>query len=217
MRLLIVEDDVLVGQAILKRFTKEHYTVEWVKNGAEALQALNDNDFSIVLLDIGLPELSGFEVLVRTREAGVTTPVIILTARDAISDRIKGLDCGADDYLAKPFDMDELLARCRALVRRSAGRAENELQCGCVILNPLTHGVMVDGEPVILPANEFNVLHLLMERRGRVVTKAQIEEDLYGWSDGAESNTIEVYISQLRKKIGSDFIKTLRGVGYMVP
>lgn len=217
MRILLVEDDNLVAQAVQKRLQHERYTVEWADNGLDALEAVQMGGFSLVILDLGLPEMDGLEVLSSMRKAGITLPAIALTARDSVNDRIKGLDHGADDYMVKPFDMDELVARCRALLRRSSGRADNLLICGEITLNAQAHTVHVSQKPVVITAHEFSVLQLLMEARGRVVTKAQIEEMLYGWSEGVESNTIEVYISQLRKKVGQEHIKTLRGVGYMIP
>jgi DNA-binding response OmpR family regulator len=217
MRVLLVEDDELVGDALLVGLERERYQVDWVRDGIDAAEALAANRFDLVVLDLGLPGRDGLNVLSEARRRGNRTPVIALTARDAVSDRIAGLEAGADDYLVKPFDAGELHARCRALIRRAQGRAEPLLEVDGLTVDLAAHAVKLDGNPVFLTGHEFRLLHYLMSRRGRVVSRGFLEESLYGWSDKAESNTVEVHISQLRRKIGAARIKTLRGVGYMMP
>ena len=173
--------------------------------------------YQLLLLDLGLPKISGLELLKALRRAGNRIPVLILTARDAVADRVAGLDAGADDYLVKPFDLEELAARIRALLRRQAGRAQPEIRLGDLSLNPATHEVRLRGQPVNLSAREFALLHAFLDRPGAVFSRAQLEEKLYGWNEEVESNTVEVYIHALRKKLGADLIKNVRGVGYMVP
>jgi len=216
MRLLLVEDDDLIGDAIKTGLKQHKYTVDWVKDGNSAVLALKNETFDVVILDIGLPLRSGIEVLKDVRGLGITTPVLVLTARDSISDRVAGLDSGADDYLSKPFDMDELVARIRALLRRSSGRANPLLTHGDISLDPAAHQVTRAGETVELSGREFAILQVLMEYHGKVMSKSRLEEELYGWSSDVESNTVEVYIHHLRKKLGSELIKTIRGVGYMI-
>ncbi len=216
MRLLLVEDDDLIGDAIQTGLGQEKYTVDWVKDGNSAILAMKNETFDTVILDIGLPLRSGIEVLKEVRGLGITTPVLVLTARDSVTDRVAGLDSGADDYLAKPFDMDELVARIRALLRRSSGRANPLLTHGDISLDPAAHQVTRAGEVVELSGREFAILQVLMEYHGKVMSKSRLEEELYGWSSDVESNTVEVYIHHLRKKLGSDLIRTIRGVGYMI-
>jgi len=216
MRILLVEDDDLIGDAIKNGLEQEKYTADWVKDGNSAILALKNELFDLVVLDIGLPQRSGLEVLREVRGAGNVTPVLVLTARDTVSDRVAGLDSGADDYLAKPFDMDELVARIRALLRRSRGRANPILTHGDISLDPAAHQVTRAGEVVELSGREFAILQVLMEYHGKVMSKSRLEEELYGWSSDVESNTVEVYIHHLRKKLGSDLIRTIRGVGYMI-
>jgi DNA-binding response OmpR family regulator len=216
MRILLVEDDELIGDAIKTGLGQEKYTVDWVKDGNSAVLAMKNEIFDLVILDIGLPQLSGIEVLKAVRGFGNTTPVLVLTARDSISDRVAGLDSGADDYLSKPFDMDELVARIRALLRRSSGRANPILSHGEINLDPASHQVTRAGEVVELSGREFAILQILMEYHGKVMSKSRLEEELYGWSSDVESNTVEVYIHHLRKKLGSELIRTIRGVGYMI-
>ena len=217
MRILLVEDDPQVGDAVAYRLRRECYRVDWVRDGEAALAAATDGTFDLVVLDLGLPRLDGCDVLGGLRARDIRTPVLVLTARDALSDRVRGLDLGADDYLVKPFEMPEFLARCRALVRRGQGHAVNLLQAGALSVDLKAHAVALAGRPVALPMLEYRILVLLMQRRGTVVPRPQIEELLYGWSNGAESNTVEVYVSQLRRKLGADCIRTLRGIGYMIP
>lgn len=216
MRILLVEDDDLIGDAIKNGLEQEKYTADWVKDGNSAILAMKNETFDLVVLDIGLPQRSGLEVLKEVRGSGNVTPVLVLTARDTVSDRVAGLDSGADDYLAKPFDMDELVARIRALLRRSRGRANPILTHGDISLDPAAHKVTRAGEVVELSGREFAILQVLMEYHGKVMSKSRLEEELYGWSSDVESNTVEVYIHHLRKKLGSDLIRTIRGVGYMI-
>ena len=216
MRILLVEDDDLIGDAVKNGLEQEKYTADWVKDGNSAILALKNETFDLVVLDIGLPQRSGLEVLKEIRGAGNVTPVLVLTARDTVSDRIAGLDSGADDYLSKPFDMDELVARIRALLRRSRGRANPILTHGDISLDPAAHKVTRAGEVVELSGREFAILQVLMEYHGKVMSKSRLEEELYGWSSDVESNTVEGYIHHLRKKLGSDLIRTIRGVGYMI-
>lgn len=217
MRILLVEDDPIVGDALTKSLGRARFDITWVRNGAEADDILRGGGFDLVVLDLGLPGRDGLSVLRDLRDCRDSTPVLILTARDGIEDRIRGLDFGADDYLLKPFDTGELLARCRALLRRAQGRGDDRIELGHLSLDLAAHSVTCDGQRLHLPQKEFRLLTYLAERRGKVVPKTQIEQMLYGWEDGAESNTVEVYVSALRRKIGAKTIRTLRGVGYMVP
>ncbi|MEO6917862.1 MAG: response regulator transcription factor [Collimonas sp.] len=216
MRLLLVEDDLMVGEAVRKGLRQDGFAVDWVQDGVAALSALAQEDYQLLLLDLGLPKKNGLEVLKSLRAGGNQIPVLILTARDAISDRVAGLDAGADDYLVKPFDLEELAARIRALLRRRSGRAEPLVELGQLTLNPATHEVTLDGQQVNLSAREFALLRAFLDRPGVVLSRAQLEEKMYGWDDSIESNAVEVYIHALRKKLGSNFIKNVRGIGYMV-
>lgn len=216
MRLLLVEDDPLLGDGLRVGLTQAGFTVDWVKTGEEADAALATDEFTLMVLDLGLPRLSGMELLRRLRRQGKSIPVLILTARDAIQDKVVGLDSGADDYLVKPVDLDELAARIRALIRRAGGRAAPVLEHGALRLDPAARSVTLDGVPVELSAREFALLQLLLENCGRVLTRTQLEQALYGWGEGVESNAVEVHIHHLRRKLGAELIKTLRGVGYVV-
>ncbi|MBF0621303.1 MAG: response regulator [Magnetococcales bacterium] len=216
MRILLVEDDVLQGDSIRIALRQEGYTVEWLKDGFHAQNALETDEFDLMLLDLGLPGQSGLSVLEWVRRQGDKTPVLVLTARDSIDDRVGGLDAGADDYMVKPFDLDELSARIRALIRRSQGRAHPLLQVGSVILDPASRQITCEGQPLELSPRAYMLLHLLMERAGQVLTRSRLEEKLYGWDGGVVSNTLEVYIHQLRKVLGKEFIRTVRGVGYLI-
>jgi len=217
VRLLLVEDDPMIGEGVRKGLRQEGFTVDWVQDGRSAELAIDNDVYDLLLLDLGLPDKDGMDVLASLRRRGDAIPVLILTARDTISDRVKGLDTGADDYLVKPFDLEELSARVRALLRRKSGRADPVIQIGNVRLSPATHEVFLDGNPVALSAREFALLQALADRPGAVLSRAQLEEKLYGWNEEVESNTIEVYVHALRRKLGQDFIRNVRGVGYMIP
>jgi len=217
MRLLLVEDDPMIGEAVRELLRGAHYAVDWVRDGDTADSALRSENYDLLLLDLGLPRRDGLAVLTALRARRQTLPVLIATARDAVADRIAGLDAGADDYLVKPFDGDELLARLRALTRRGAGRGEPVFEHKGVSLNPATREATVHGEPVTLSAREWAVLEPLLARPGMVLSRSQLEEKLYGWKDEISSNAVEVYVHGLRKKLGADVILTVRGLGYRVP
>lgn len=217
MRLLLIEDDPMIGASVQRGLKQEGYSVDWVRDGAAAEGALADGVHELILLDLGLPRKSGLELLAALRRRGVVTPVLVITARDSVADRVKGLDAGADDYLVKPFDLDELSARVRALLRRQGGRASPVLDVGPLSLDPAAHTVTLDGAPVALSKREFSLLHALMKQPGVPLSRAQIEESLYGWGEEIESNAVEVHIHALRRKIGTERIRNVRGVGYMVP
>jgi len=218
MRLLLVEDDTMIGEVVLDLLRAEHYAVDWVKDGEMADTALRQSQsYDLVILDLGLPRLDGLDVLRAMRSRKDRTPVLVATARDAVGQRIAGLDAGADDYVLKPYDLDELLARIRALLRRAAGRAEPVFEHNNITINPATREVQVDGAAVTLSAREWAVLEALIARPGAVLSRAQLEEKLYSWRDEVSSNAVEVYIHGLRKKLGSELIQNVRGVGYMVP
>jgi two-component system, OmpR family, response regulator len=216
MRLLLVEDDAMIGEAIRSGLKRDGFTVDWVHDGESAAQVLRSEEFDLLLLDLGLPRKGGLEVLTAVRTRGLEIPVLIITARDAVSDRVQGLDAGADDYLVKPFDLDELAARIRALLRRKSGRTAPAIEHLGVALNPATHAVTRDGREVTLSPKEFALLQLLMERPGTILSRARLEERLYGWGEEVESNAIEVHIHGLRRKLGADYILNVRGVGYRV-
>ncbi|WP_341520276.1 response regulator [Pseudomonas sp. G.S.17] len=216
MRLLLIEDDVALGEGIHQALSREGYTVDWLKDGASALHSLLSESFDLAILDLGLPKLDGLEVLRRLRQSGSGLPVLILTARDATEDRIAGLDVGADDYLIKPFDLSELKARLRALLRRSAGRARALIEHAGITLDPGTQQVTYHDQAVLLTPKEYQLLHELLSPPGRVLTRDRLIQLLYGWNEEAESNTLEVHIHHLRKKFSSDLIRTIRGVGYLV-
>ncbi|HEX8544267.1 MAG TPA: response regulator [Pseudomonas sp.] len=216
MRLLLIEDDVALGEGIHQALSREGYTVDWLKDGASALHSLLSESFDLAILDLGLPKLDGLEVLRRLRKSGSGLPVLILTARDATEDRIAGLDAGADDYLIKPFDLSELKARLRALLRRSAGRARALIEHAGITLDPGTQQVTYHDQAVFLTPKEYQLLHELLSPPGRVLTRDRLIQLLYGWNEEAESNTLEVHIHHLRKKFSSDLIRTIRGVGYLV-
>ncbi|HSY05335.1 MAG TPA: response regulator [Steroidobacteraceae bacterium] len=216
MRLLLVEDDPMIGEAIRAGLKREGFTVDWVHDAAAAAQVLRTDPFELLLLDLGLPKADGLTLLKSLRERGTALPVLIITARDAVADRVAGLDAGADDYLIKPFDLDELAARIRALLRRKSGRSAAGLEHLGVRLEPATHRVTRDGVEVALSPREFALLELLLERPGTILSRAQIEGRLYGWGEEVESNAVEVHIHGLRRKLGAQFILTVRGVGYRV-
>ncbi|HEY5323333.1 MAG TPA: response regulator transcription factor [Caldimonas sp.] len=225
MRLLLVEDDRMIGESLQRALRLEGYAVDWVRDAAAADSTLASERFDLVLLDLGLPPgagagaggpADGLSVLRAARARHDATPVIVLTARDARGDRVAGLDAGADDYLVKPFELDELNARIRAVLRRHAGRAEPLLSAGGVTLDPATRRVAKDGVAVSLSAREFAVLEALLAKPGAVLSRAQLEDRLYGWGEEIESNAVSVYVHQLRRKLGADFIRTVRGVGYFI-
>jgi two-component system response regulator QseB len=217
MRLLLVEDDAMIGESVRTGLQQDGFAVDWVQDGRAAELALETNPYDTLLLDLGLPRKAGLEVLAALRRRGAEIPVLILTARDAVADRVKGLDAGADDYLVKPFDLDELAARVRALLRRKSGRAGPLIRVGGLSIDPATHEVSLDGKSIPLSAREFALIHALAARPGAVFSRAQLEEKLYGWGQEVESNTVEVYIHSLRRKLGAGFIRNVRGVGYTVP
>ena len=215
MRLLLVEDDAMIGSSVQQGLRQDGFTVDWVRDGQAAELALGGEAYDLMVLDLGLPKKLGLEVLRTLRRKNNSLPVLVLTARDAVSDRVKGLDAGADDYLVKPFDLNELAARIRALLRRRAGRADPLIRHGNLTLNPATHEAIFNGKPLLLSVREFAVIQMLLDRPGAILSRAQIEERLYGWGEEVESNAVEVYIHALRRKLGANFIKTVRGAGYM--
>lgn len=217
MRLLLVEDDKMIGEVVLDLLRSEHYAVDWAKDGDMASTALLTQTYDLIVLDLGLPRLDGLSVLRSLRARKDRTPVLIATARDSLFQRIEGLDAGADDYVLKPFELDELLARIRALLRRASGRAEPVYEHKGVCINPASREVTANGLPVVLSAREWAVLEPLLARPGMVLSRTQLEEKLYGWKDEISSNAVEVYIHGLRKKLGAELIQNVRGVGYMVP
>lgn len=218
MRILLVEDDELLGDGIFAGLAEEGLAIDWVRDGRQAASALGGAaPYDAVVLDLGLPGLDGLQVLRGLRGGGNATPVLILSARGSVADRIAGLDTGADDYLAKPFDLGELKARLRALVRRPASQGDPVLRNGDLVLDPATHRVSLGGRPVELSPREFTVLHELLRNAGRVMSRAQLEAKVYGWGDEVESNAVEVFVHHLRRKLGSGRVRTVRGVGYMIP
>ena len=214
MRILLVEDDPMIGESVVSGLAGEGHAVDWVRDGAAAETAVATTPYALVLLDLGLPKRDGIDVLRDLRARKLDLPVLVMTARDTVRDRVAGLDAGADDYLVKPFDLDELSARVRALTRRAAGRAEPLVECGPLVLNPATHSVRWHGTSVEVSGREFALLAALAERSGAVVSRAQLEEKLYGWNESIGSNAVEVHIHNLRRKIGDEVIHTVRGLGY---
>ena len=217
MKILLVEDDRLLGDGIRAGLQQAGFAVDWAQDGRAAELALAGEAYDAVVLDLGLPRLSGMEVLARARAVRNVVPVLILTARDTVPDRIAGLDDGADDYLVKPFDLGELQARLRALIRRGQRQAEPLLAHGVLRLDPAGRSVSWEGKPVELSAREYAVLHTLLLNAGRVLSKAQLEEKLYGWGEEIESNAVEVFVHHLRRKLAPELIRTVRGVGYLIP
>ncbi|MBZ0104789.1 MAG: response regulator [Sulfuricella denitrificans] len=216
MRLLLVEDDALLGDGIRAGLQQSGFVADWVKDGQAAKLALQAEEYALVVLDLGLPRLSGMELLKWLRDSGNDTPVLILTARDTVADRVSGLDTGADDYLTKPFDLDELTARIRALLRRSGGRSAPLIVHGLLEVDPAARRVMLAGSQVELSPREYAILLVLLESAGRPLSREQLEQSLYGWGDEVESNAVEVHIHHLRRKLGAGLIRTIRGVGYLV-
>jgi DNA-binding response OmpR family regulator len=217
MRVLLVEDDAMIAQGLQAGLRQGGFAVDWVPDGAAADAALKSANFDLMLLDLGLPKRDGQSVLRDMRARGDKTPVIILTARDEMQHRLAGLNAGADDYIVKPFDLDEVIARMRSVSRRSAGRAEPAIQHGELRVDPTTRSVHLKGEPVALSAHEFAVLEALLQRPGVVLSRTQLEDRLYGWQESIGSNAVEVYIHGLRRKLGSGAIRTVRGFGYFIP
>lgn len=216
MRIILVEDDQLIGEAVQQALKDEAYALDWVTDGNSAISASQTQEYGLMLLDLSLPVKDGFEVLSFLRKKGNTMPVIIITARDSVDERIKGLDYGADDYLVKPFSINELLARIRALVRRHQGIARPLLSNGILTLDPANHEVTCDHNSYRLSAREFSLLHALLLQPGTILSRSQLEESTYGWNEEIESNAIEFLIYSLRKKLGKTTIKNVRGLGWMV-
>ncbi len=216
MRILLVEDDALLGDGVCSGLRREDNAVDWVKNGETALSAINETQYDCIILDIGLPKMSGLDVLHNMRETNNDTPVLILSAQDDISDRVKGLDAGADDYLVKPFAFAELNARLRALSRRKRGSASETIHYKNIKIDTSSHTIEYNDLPVLLSRREFSLLVELITNQGRVLSRHHLEQKLYSWSDEVESNTIEVYIHHLRKKFHTELIKTVRGIGYII-
>lgn len=216
MRILLVEDDPMIGEAVAVALKDAAYAVDWVRDGDAAESALAGSEHQAVLLDLGLPRRDGFEVLRRLREQGLRLPVIIVTARDAVEERIRGLDLGADDYVLKPFDVNELLARLRAVIRRQAGQAAALLDNGVVSLDPATREARRGEAAFVLSAREFALLHALLLRPGAILTRAELEARIYGWNEEVESNAVDFLIHGVRKKLGADVVKNVRGAGWMV-
>jgi len=217
MRVLLAEDDAMIGAAVRDRLRGQGFAVDWVRDGRAADAALAGDVYDLLLLDLGLPGREGLAVLKALRGRGSTLPVVILTARDAVDDRVAGLDAGADDYVVKPFDLKELEARLRAVLRRRAGSASSVIEHGRLSLDLASHELRRDGVPVPVSPREFALLHALLERPGRILSRAQLEERLYGWGEEVGSNVVEVHIHSLRRKLGADLIRNVRGVGYRVP
>jgi DNA-binding response OmpR family regulator len=217
LRILLAEDDPMIGEAVSAGLHGLGFAVDWVRDGGEAEHALGTGEYDLCLLDLGLPRREGLRILGDLRRRGSGLPVVIVTARDAVADRVAGLDAGADDYVVKPFELTELAARIRAVLRRRAGRASPAIEHLGVTLDPARHEVTRDGRPVELSAREFALLFALMESPGTVLSRAQLEERLYGWGEEVGSNVVEVHIHALRRKLGAEFIRNVRGVGYRVP
>jgi two-component system response regulator QseB len=217
MRLLLAEDDPMIGEAVRRGLAQDGFAVDWVRDGHAAELALAENVHEVLLLDLGLPRKEGLDVLAAMRRRGDARPVLVLTARDAVADRVAGLDAGADDYLVKPFELTELAARIRALARRQSGRAAPRIDLGAVTVDPATREVCVAGAPVALSGREYALLEALAARPGAILSRAQLEERLYGWKESVESNAVEVHLSSLRRKLPPGTIRNVRGLGWMLP
>ena len=216
VRILLIEDDPMIGKSLVQALADEGMSVDWVRDGQSGLEAIGLAAYAVVLLDLGLPKMDGAEVLARARKAGRQAPIVVITARDDIASRISGLDLGADDYIVKPFEIGELLARMRAVQRRRAGQAQSRLQAGELALDLGTHEVTFRGHGEILPAREFALVWALAERPNMILSKAQLEEKLYGWGQEVESNAIDVLIHYVRRKFDKDIIRNVRGAGWMI-
>ncbi len=214
MRILLAEDDPLLGDGLRNGLRQLGFQVDWVRDGAAALRELQSEGYAAAVLDLGLPRMDGLDVLASARAGGIQTPILALTARDALPERVRGLDAGADDYVVKPVDLAELAARLRALVRRAHGQTRDQLEAQGVVLDPAARTVTRDGAPVSLSTREFDLLHALMLNPGRVLTRDQLEQRLYPWGQEVESNAVEVHVHHLRRKLGNALIVTVRGVGY---
>ena len=214
MRILLAEDDTILGDGLRAGLRQLGFSVDWVRDGVAAERELSGGDYAAAVLDLGLPLKDGLDVLQSLRARKINTPILVLTARDAVPDRIRGLDLGADDYVVKPVDLHELGARLRSLVRRSHGQLQDTLSCGDLLLDPAGRQVTLKGEPVQLSTREFDLLHVLMLNAGRVLSREQLEQQLYSWGYEVESNAIEVHIHHLRRKLNAELIQTVRGVGY---
>jgi two-component system response regulator QseB len=217
LRVLLAEDDAMIGTAVRDRLRGQGFAVDWVRDGRAADAALSGDVYDLLLLDLGLPGREGLAVLKALRGRGSTLPVVIVTARDAVDDRVAGLDAGADDYVVKPFDLKELEARLRAVLRRRAGSASSVIEHGRLCLDLASHELRRDGIVVPVSPRELALLHALLERPGRILSRAQLEERLYGWGEEVGSNVVEVHIHSLRRKLGADLIRNVRGVGYRIP
>jgi DNA-binding response OmpR family regulator len=216
MRILLAEDDPLLGDGLQSGLRQLGFQVDWVRDGEAAQRELRSGAYAAAVLDLGLPKRDGMDVLASVRQLGAHTPILVLTARDAIPDRVRGLDLGADDYVVKPVDLHELAARLRALVRRAHGQPQEEINVRGIVLDPAARIVRKDGQPVVLPAREFDLLHALMLNAGRVLSREQLEQHLYSWGREVESNAVEVHVHHLRRKLGPGLIQTVRGIGYTI-
>ena len=216
MRLLLAEDDPMIGDGVRRGLAQDGFAVDWVRDGRAAELALAENVHDLVLLDLGLPRKEGLDVLAAMRRRGDARPVLVLTARDAVADRVAGLDAGADDYLVKPFELSELAARIRALVRLQSGRATTRVELGPLSVDPATREVRLADAGIALSAREYALLEALIARPGAILSRAQLEEKLYGWKDAVDSNAVEVHLSSLRRKLGSGWIRNVRGLGWMI-
>jgi len=216
MRILLVEDDAMLGDGLQAGLSQHGFTVDWVDGGRVALHSLELENFDAVILDLGLPDLDGFKVLKIYRERNGDVPILVLTARNDVGDKLCCLDGGADDYLVKPVDIREIAARIRALMRRKDGRRKSLIQHGNIEINPLEHSVTADGVSIDLSLREFNILHALIRSPGRVISKEKLEQLVYGWESDPDSNVIQVHLHNLRRKVGHDVIRTIRGVGYVI-
>ncbi|WP_315837147.1 response regulator transcription factor [Bradyrhizobium prioriisuperbiae] len=216
MRVLLIEDDAMFGKALVRGLSDNGMSVDWTRNGIDGFAALERSDYAIALIDIGLPKMSGLDVLKARRQAGAKTPALIITARDGVKDMVAGLDLGADDYIVKPFELPVLLARMRAVMRRAGDRALPIMTSGEIMLDPATQIATFRNVQHVLSGREFSVLYALMERPGRILSRAQIESRIYGWGDEVQSNAVDVLIHGLRKKYGKDVVRNVRGAGWMV-